>query len=308
MIGRGTMDYGIGIDLGGTEIKAVAHALSDGEVLGRATAPARDGEFRDGMPGFLVEARRLVDGFEAELACGAKAVGVSAPGLAATDGRSIANMPGRLEGLVGLDWGDGLGRPDAVPILNDAHAALLGEIWLGAAHGLSDVIMLTLGTGVGGAAVSGGRLLTGHLGRAGHLGHISIDYEGQPDICATPGSLEDAVGNATLQKRCGGAYRTTHELVAAYARGEPSAVEVWERSLRALAAGVVSLINAFDPQAVVIGGGIATAGEHLFDPLRQLVREREWRPTGKSVDLRPAELGAFAGAAGAVYNAASLGE
>jgi len=302
------MDYGIGIDLGGTEIKAAAHALADGALLCQKTAPARDGERVGEQPGFLHEAKGLLEQIETAQGARASVIGVSAPGLAAPDGRSIANMPGRLDGLVGLDWGDALGRETPVPVLNDAHAALLGEVWLGAAKGLSDALMLTLGTGVGGAVVSGGRLLTGRLGRAGHLGHISIDFEGAPDICGTPGSLEDAVGNATLVERCGGAYANTHELVDAYAAGDPQAVEVWLKSLRALAAGIVSLINAFDPEAVVIGGGIAKAGEHLFGPLGNLVREREWLPTGEGVVLKPAELGAFAGAAGAVYNALSMGD
>src|SRR5207248_10157438 len=142
------------------------------------------------------------------------AVGVSAPGLAAADRRCISHMPRRLQGLEGLDWTEflGVGRP--VPVLNDAHAALLGECWIGAAQGLQNVAMLTLGTGVGGAAMVDGKLLRGHVGRAGHLGHICLNPYGTPGITGTPGSLENAIGNCTIEERTLGRFRSTHDLVA----------------------------------------------------------------------------------------------
>ena len=111
--------------------------------------------------------RSLMASFAVEHGGAPEAIGVSAPGLAARDERSIAVMPGRLEGLEGLDWTTFLDSPKPVPVLNDAHAALLGESWLGAAKGFQNVILLTLGTGVGGAAMVDGRLLRGHIGRAG---------------------------------------------------------------------------------------------------------------------------------------------
>lgn len=294
------MDYGIGIDLGGTEIKAAAFSLPTGELLAKTSTPTRDGELADGEPAFVAGVRNSVAELEAGVGGAAQQIGISAPGLA--DRGCIRFMPGRLDGLEGLDWAKAIGR-ERLPVVNDAHAALLGEIWQGAAKGMSDVAMLTLGTGVGGAVVSGGQLLRGHLGRAGHLGHMTVDFEGAPDICGTPGSLEDAIGNATLGARGGSAFANTHELVAAYAAGDDDAAEVWQRSLRALSAAVVSIINIVDPQAVIIGGGIAEAGEQLFGPLEQMVREREWQPAGARVELLPAKLGHWAGAYGALSNA-----
>src|SRR5207249_12254403 len=140
----------------------------------------------------------LVGEFRSEHGNPSAGIGVSAPGLAARDERSIAVMPGRLSGLEGLDWTRFLDSPKPVPVLNDAHAALMGEAWLGAARGFRNVILLTLGTGVGGAAMVDGRLLRGHLGRAGHLGHVCLDPAGPPDCAGTPGSLEVAIGNGTL--------------------------------------------------------------------------------------------------------------
>jgi glucokinase len=295
-------DYGIGIDLGGTGIKAAAIELQSGECLSRVTLPTRDGE-RDGeVPGFVSAAREIVDMLTGEIGRPAVLTGVSAPGLAREDGLAIAYMPGRLDGLEGLNWAEALHCARPVKVLNDAHAALLGELWQGACRGAEDAVMLTLGTGVGGAILSGGELLKGAIGRAGHIGHMSVDFEGSPDICGTPGSLEDAIGNATLAGRCGGAFADTHQLVAAYAGGDEAAARVWMRSLRALAAAVVSLTNMIDPQSIVIGGGIAEAGENLFNPLKDLVSEREWQPAGARVDIVPAQLGSWAGAYGAVYN------
>jgi glucokinase len=186
-------------------------------------------------------------------------------------------------------------------VLNDAHAALLGEVWRGAARGLRDVVLLTLGTGVGGAIYADGRLLRGAIGRAGHLGHLCLDVDGPPGITRIPGSLEDAVGECRLKERSGGRFATTEELMAAHRAGDRVAGEVWLRSMRKLACGVASIINAVDPEVVLLGGGISTAGEELLAPLRGELADIEWRPGGRAVELRLAELGAWAGACGAAW-------
>jgi glucokinase len=117
-------------------------------------------------------------------------------------------------------------------VLNDGHAALLGEAWLGSARGFQNVILLTLGTGVGGAAILDGKLLRGQIGRAGHLGHICLDPDGPRDVCGTPGSLEVAIGNCTIGERSRGRFQTTHELVAAYRDGDLEAAGIWLESVR----------------------------------------------------------------------------
>jgi glucokinase len=211
-------------------------------------------------------------------------------------------MPGRLHGLVGLVWSRYLEASYPVPVLNDAHAALLGEVWQGAARGCDNVIMITLGTGVGGAAMVDGRLLRGHTGKAGHLGHATMDMNGPPDICNMPGSLEVAIGNCTIQERSGGRFKTTHDLIEAHLAGDAAASRVWLKSLKALACAVGSFTNVLDPEIAVIGGGIARAGAALFAPLEQFVREVEWK-TGVGVKIVPAELGEFAGAFGAAHHA-----
>jgi glucokinase len=212
-------------------------------------------------------------------------------------------MPSRLQGLEGLDWTQFLGGGRPVPVLNDAHAALLGECWIGAAQGFHNVVMLTIGTGVGGAAMVDGKLLRGHLGRAGHLGHICLDPQGRPDITGTPGSLENAIGNCTIRRRTHGRFQSTHDLVAAYRDGNSEATAIWLKSVRELACAIISFINILDPEAVIIGGGIARSGDGLFEPLQRYVDEIEWRPHGHGVKILPAQLGEFAGAYGAARTA-----
>jgi glucokinase len=267
------MSYGIGVDLGGTNIKIVA-VSEEGQILERSTY-----ETQADSPGFWIERiRQTIKEIEETRAESARWVGLAAPGLAARDNLSIASMPGKLRGLEGLDWTDSLQTSHPVGVLNDAHAALLGEAWIGAAVGYRNAVLLTLGTGVGGALLAEGRLYKGHVGRAGHLGHISLNPDGPPDIVGTPGSLEQTIGNATLAERSAGRFTSTRQLVAAHLNGDQKASDVWLRSIYNLAVGITSIINALDPEVIIIGGGIAQAGPALFDPLAGYMTKIDIRP------------------------------
>ncbi len=291
-------NYAIGLDIGGTNIKALA-VTPGGRVLAHTVVATRD----TGGRGWQLNVRRAQGELELAMKQPPSWIGLAAPGLAADNQSSIALMPGRLPGLEGLDWRKFLKTTHPVPVLNDAHAALLGEVWCGAARRSQNAILLTLGTGVGGAALVDGRLLRGHIGRAGHLGHISLDPSGAPDVARTPGSLEDAIGDCTVKARSGGRFASTKKLVTASNAGNGDAQKVWRKSVQALAAGIASLINVLDPEVVVIGGGIAQAGEALFRPLKKYLNDFEWRPGGKKARVVPAKLGDRAGAFGAAWNA-----
>ncbi len=288
------MEHLLGIDLGGSSVKALAVSSAGEQLLARQAA------FDAGAP---FEWARCVQSLAAEIESSLGAplasIGLCAPGLAAADGRSIQHMPGRLQGLEHLDWTDYLERDSPVWVMNDAQAALAGEAWLGAARNVRNIVFLALGTGVGGAAMVDGNILHGAIGRAGHVGHLCLNPSGPPDICRTPGSLELAVGNCTVRQRTGGRFETTHALVDAVRRGDEAATVAWRESVCNLACGLVSLINLFDPETIVIGGGIARAGSELFKPLQRFMDELEWIVPGHRVQLEPARLGEMAGACGA---------
>ena len=287
--------YAIGCDIGVTNVKTVCVTRGGGVVAKHLT------DTRAESPDWPSRVKRHLEQVEAEHGRAA-ALGVAAPGIAARTGESIFWMQGRLDQVQNLDWAGFLGR-DHVPVLNDAQAALLGEVWQGAAKGSSNVALLTLGTGVGGALMVDRRLLRGALGRAGHLGHVSLDVDGPLDVTNCPGSLEYAIGNVTVADRSGGRFTTTHDLIAAHRSGDADASRVWLRSVRALAAALASIINVADPETVIIGGGIARAGEALFEPLGGFLDRYEWRPHGRRAMVVPAVLGEYAGALGAAWNA-----
>jgi glucokinase len=291
------MDYALGIDVGATNVKAVA-MTPDGQTLRQDHFATRDGESAP----WAEAVREYVRQVEAESGT-ARWLGVACPGLVGRDQRAVTWMQGRVSAVQGLDWTDFLGRKERAPVINDAHAALLAETWVGAARKVKNAILLTLGTGVGGAVLCDGNLLSGAIGRAGHLGHMSLDPEGPGDIVGTPGSLEDAIGDCTISARSAGRFETSGDLLQAVRAGDEHATEIWLKSVKALAAAIASIINCVDPEVVILGGGVARAGRYLLDPLDAQLEQFEWRPLGGRVRVTLARLGEFAGALGAARNA-----
>jgi glucokinase len=294
------MIWAAGIDVGGTNLKAVA-VDRDGRVLLRFSRATADGTAT--ATDWSAQGRAALGEFSQALGAAPAAVGVCAPGLAAADARSIAHLPGKLAGLAGLDWTTALAQPALVPVLNDAHAAILGEAWTGSAAGRRHVVMLTLGTGVGGAVICDGHLLRGAIGRAGHIGHMSLNPDGAVSIVGMPGAIETMIGDCTVAARSAGRFASTAELVTAHRAGDLDATRIWLNSVRALAYALGSCINLFDPELIVLGGGIAQAGTALFPPLATALDRIEWRPGGHRVPVVPATLGEWAGAIGAAAHA-----
>jgi predicted NBD/HSP70 family sugar kinase/uncharacterized phosphosugar-binding protein len=295
------MRYAIGVDLGGTNVKMTAVA-SDGTVLEETSFPTKDEPGSD----WAARVRQAVFGIETRRGRRASWIGIATPGLPSADGQTVATLEGRLPGLVALSWSELFATRATIRVLNDAQAALVGEAWKGAAVGHRYAALLTLGTGVGGAILSQGRLVAGYLGRAGHMGHLCLDPEGFPPATTpVPGALETMIANSTLPRRSNGRFTDTAALVAAHLAGDAEATAVWLRSVHRLACGVSSILNTVDPEIVVIGGGIARAGPALFEPLARFLDQVEWRPYGRPVPVVPAALGEMAGSLG-VARAAML--
>jgi glucokinase len=286
------MSFTIGIDLGGTRIKAVA-IDAEGTLLHQLYLATHDGDgqiWKDAV-------RDAVDNLLGRMNANASRIGISAPGLPNEKNTAIAFMPGRMQGLENFVWSDFLQLETRV--LNDAVAAMIAEAKFGAARNKKNVVMITLGTGVGGAILIDGNPYQGTYSKAGHIGHMVIDHAGDRDITGMPGSLEDCIGNCTIEKRTGGKFNSTHGLLEAYRKKDAFAKEVWLTSVKRLAIGLASLVNILSPEIIVLGGGITEAGRDLFVPLHEFMKEYEWTPGGNKVKIVKAIHGDMAGAIGA---------
>ncbi|MDB4583644.1 ROK family protein [Draconibacterium sp.] len=284
-------DIIIGIDLGGTRIKAVA-INETGKILYEYYHPTNDGDDKI----WKNAVKNAVQIIQDKIENASKVVGISAPGLPNSDNSAIGYMPGRLQGLENFVWTDFLGTKTFV--LNDAIAAMMAEARFGAAKNKKNVVMLTLGTGVGGAILINGKPYQGSFNKAGHLGHMVIDSDKEQDIIGMPGSLEDAIGDCTIAKRTEGKYLFTHELLKAHRKGDRFASEIWQTSLNKLAIGLASLTNILSPEMIILGGGITQAGNDLFEPLEKLMENYEWRTGGNKAEIVKAQYGDLAGAVG----------
>jgi glucokinase len=281
----------IGIDVGGTAIK-----------LGRFTA---DGRLEAGLevetprpavPGAvtmaIVEAVERLDPHRQ-----AKAVGIGLPGPADRDGRIARlciNLPGWREIPLAAWLEPQLERP--VVIANDGNCALLGEAWRGAARDCANVILLTLGTGVGGGVLLDGRLFSGHGGAAGELGLIGVDPEGPPCNSGNRGSLEQYCSIGGLARLC---RLDPAELCRRADEGDAEALAVWSRYGRWLGIGLTSLLYVLTPELVLIGGGLSGASHHFLPAVWSEVERRVLPPSREGLRIAPCALGNGAGRLGA---------
>lgn len=289
----------IGIDLGCTNIKSV---LVDeaGTVVDQSRHETREQDDRH----WKALVSTVIKDFKSRAKNNVEAIGLCAPGLAGVNNDCIACMPGRLPGLEHFNWSSWTG--ETIVVLNDAHAALTAEAAFGAAKGLKHAILLTLGSGVGGGILINGELYQGLSQMAGHFGHTTVEAGTHVrDVTNMPGSIEEAIGNITIAQRSYGKYRTTFDLIDAYRGGEPFATWLWLDSVRKLSISIASAINIIAPQAVIVGGGIAQAGDALMQPLREFLALYEWHPDGRQTTLKLAAFSDMAGALGAAAFALS---
>ena len=297
----------LGIDIGGSKI-ALAVADASGRVLAHARRPTQpSGDAREDLARIVRDARELLASAGAaagELA----AVGVSAPGPVDPASGSILKPP-NLPGWDVVPIREILAQAFGAPICveNDANAAALAEGRWGAGRGYADFAYLTMSTGVGAGLVLGGRLYAGRRGNAGEVGHLPVEWEGEPCACGLRGCLEAYVGGAAWTRRlrriapepgrvaalAGGRERVTpRELVAAAREGDAFAVGELARWNEYLARGIVALVFVLAPEAVVLGTIATAAGEALcFAPLRERVRAHVWPLLGRDLAILPSGLG-----------------
>ena len=300
----------IAVDLGGTKV-AAGLVDRDGAVARRAvepTDPASEGAI-------LAQLERVIAGLADG---GLDALGIGVPStIDQRSGRAVlsVNIP-----LAGVDLRDRLQDRFGVPVLieNDANAAAVAEHRLGAARGARHVVMLTLGTGVGGGLILDNRLYRGAVGAAGELGHITLDIDGPrcQGACPGRGHLEVMASGLAADRlaerfaaerpdgdlgRAAAAGREVSPrlLVELASTGPGDAHNVLEHVGFHLGVGISDLVNVFNPEVVVVGGGFAEAGELLLVTARKVVAERALAPARDVVEIVEAKLGPDAGLVGA---------
>jgi glucokinase len=194
-----------------------------------------------------------------------------------------------------------------VGLENDANAAAIGEWQAGAGKGEDDLLMLTLGTGVGGGAISGGRPFRGRNGEGAEFGHVVIEYGGRPcqGVCTGHGHLETYVSGTAVTaaaREAFGPSADAHRVVRLANEGEQTAKDMLEEVARYLGSGIGSFVNVFGPRLVILGGGFGVAAyDYLCGPAEEVVRQEALEPMRSSVRLAKAELGTAAGLIGAAF-------
>ncbi|NJR65108.1 MAG: ROK family protein [Leptolyngbyaceae cyanobacterium CRU_2_3] len=281
----------IGIDLGGSAIK-MGRFDWKGKCLQALTVPTPQPAYPETVLDTLVEAIAQLDPAHKSVA-----IGLGTPGPADASGR-IARIAINLEGWHDIPLADWLESKTGKPtvLANDANCAGLGEYWLGAGKLFRHVIVLTLGTGVGGAIILDGKLFVGHEGAAGELGLITLNPEGPECNSGNNGSLEQYVSVRAIRRRTG---REPHELAERAKMGDPEAIAFWQSYGRDLGTGLASLLYVLTPEAIIIGGGVSASAEFFF-PAAQAEIDRRVLPSSRAgMKLLLAQLGNQAGMVGA---------
>ena len=315
--GENTETLALGFDLGGTKI-LTAVVNTQGEIVShdRRRTPATKGH-QAIIQSMLKSADRALDlaGIAtAELG----AVGIGAAGLSDPETGVLFTSP-HLPGWRDVPLRDiiekGLGKKSF--LINDADAAALGEFHFGAGRGTRHLIYITVSTGIGGGIIINGQIYTGASGAAGEIGHMTIDVNGPPCNCGNRGCWETLASGTALAREArhrisegaktsilehadGDINKLTAEAVHSAAKdGDSLAKELIARTGYYLGVGLANLINMFNPELIVIGGGLSNIGDMLFAPAFKVAEERAFREAYRAVRFSPAKLGLNSGVLGA---------
>jgi glucokinase len=300
----------LALDVGGTKLAAGVVA-GDGSVLSHLVIPARKTEGPDAMIARLIdlgrEALEVADADRARIG----SIGIACGGpLDPVNG--IIQSPTNLPGWDGIPLArmvrDAFDRRVAVD--NDATACAIAEWWYGAGRtrDVETLVYLTISTGIGGGLILDGRPFRGVAGNAGELGHLTIDYVGQQCVCGRRGCLEANASGTNIARRAREALATgeasilagkddltARDVAEAATAGDPLAARIWDETTAMLASGIANVLDVFNPELVVLGGGVTNAGDMLLRPVREQALAWAFPPAAVSAEIVLAELGADLG-------------
>lgn len=305
-------NYVIGVDLGGTKISTALSTL-DGKILSQTVVPT------DAAEGEVPVLNRVIGTIQDVLVASqitsdeVEAIGIGSPGpLDAKKGVIITtpNLPFKNYNLV-----DPIKLKFDIPVYldNDANVAAIGEFMFGAGKGKKNIVYFTVSTGVGGGAVLNGQAYRGNTSNALEIGHITVNPNGPRCNCGNVGCLEAIASGTAIGKSGRDAVLskvetslrnyekiTSYEVFKEAEKGDEVAKEIIENAMNYLGIGVANAISIFDPEMVIIGGGVASAGDIVFDSVRKVVNKRCFKSMAESCEIVPAGLGVDAGVVGAV--------
>ncbi len=328
--------YFVGVDLGGTNIKAgvvdaqgVALKLKNAEGKSSLSVPTEVSKGRDQVVKNIVTAAEQAitgSGVNRKDVAG---IGIGSPGPMSHRQGLVIN-PGNLPCLADTPLRDIVRERTGIPatLENDANAAAFGEFWAGAGKGVQDLVMWTLGTGVGGGVISEGKLLRGHFENGGELGHMLVKPGGRRCSCGQSGCLEAYSSAYNLARRAEeylgqGAESTLLELTAqgrelnsedvanAAKAGDPVAAQVWNEACYYLAVACVTMQHISNPQVIVMAGGLIAQGDFLLNPIKGYFQAMTWKLLNDYPQITLATLGndaGFIGAAGCAWDAHRTGQ
>lgn len=313
------MRYIVGIDIGGTNLVVGCVAEDGSSLLALHSEPTRAEEGSDAVIGRInsMAVQAVAECRREDPASEVIGIGVGAPGPLNTRTGVVLLTPNL--GWINMPLRDRIQESVGIPTAldNDANCAVLGEWWQGAARGTRAAIGVTIGTGIGGGLILNGRLFHGVSDCAGEIGHTTIEVNGRRCKCGNYGCLEAYASGPAIARRAIEAIESGYEtslpsyvegrleLITAQTvydaahKGDQLALEVVGDTAKFLGAGVANLVNIFNPEVVVVCGGVTDAGDSLFVPLRREITRRAFKPATEVCRVVPGELSGTAGVYGA---------
>ena len=304
--------YVIGVDLGGTKISTAISTI-EGNILANVVLPTKAEEGEVAVLGRIVQSIDEVIVGSSTSIDEVEAIGIGSPGpLDAKKGIIITtpNLPFKDYNLV-----QPLKEKYNIPVYldNDANAAAIGEYMFGAGKGKESIIYFTVSTGVGGGAVLDGKVYRGHTSNALEIGHTTVNPNGPRCNCGNLGCLEAMSSGTAIAKKGKEAVSTnvetslkkydtitSYEVFKEAEAGDEVAKDIIDNALTYLGIGVANAIATFDPEMIIIGGGVSKAGDIVFDTVKKVVNKRCFKSMAESCEIVPAGLGSDAGVVGAV--------